>query len=74
MDPNKVKAIKEWPTPTTKWELQQFLGFVNFYRRFIKGFTKIAKALTKLTGKTDWLWTSLQQEAFEGLKNEITSK
>ena len=43
MDPHKVKAITEWPTPTTKRELQQFLGFVNFYGRFVKGFAKIAK-------------------------------
>jgi hypothetical protein len=59
MDPHKVKAITDWPTPTTKRELQQFLGFVNFYRRFVKGFAKIAKPLTKLTGKTDWSWTEL---------------
>ena len=64
MDPNKVKAVTAWPTPTTKRELQQFLGFVNFYRRFVKGFAKIAKPLTKLTGKNEWLWTELQQRAF----------
>jgi hypothetical protein len=74
MDPHKVKAITDWPIPTTKRELQQFLGFVNFYRRFIKGFAKIAKPLTKLTGKTDWLWTELQQKAFQELKNEVTSE
>jgi hypothetical protein len=74
MDPHKVKAITDWPIPTTKRELQQFLGFVNFYRRFVKGFTKIAKPLTKLTGKTNWLWTELQQKAFQELKNEVTSE
>jgi hypothetical protein len=74
MDPHKVKAITDWPTPTTKRELQQFLGFVNFYRRFVKGFAKIAKPLTKLTGKTDWLWTELQQKVFQELKNEVTSE
>ena len=74
MDPNKVKAVTTWPTPTTKRELQQFLGFVNFYRRFVKGFAKIAKPLTKLTGKNEWLWTELQQKAFEELKDEITSE
>ena len=72
MDPNKVKAVTTWPTPTTKRELQQFLGFVNFYRRFVKGFAKIAKPLTKLTGKNEWFWTELQQKAFEELKQEIT--
>ena len=74
MDPNKVKAVTTWLTPMTKRELQQFLGFVNFYRRFIKGFTKIAKPLMKLTGKNEWLWTKLQQKAFEELKQEITSE
>ncbi len=74
MDPNKVKAIKEWPAPTSKRELQQFLGFVNFYRRFVKGFAKIAKNLTKLTGKVEWIWTHLQQEAFDELRNEIASE
>jgi hypothetical protein len=74
MDPHKVKAITDWPIPTTKRELQQFLGFVNFYRRFVKGFAKIAKPLTKLTGKTDWLWMELQQKAFQELKNEVTSE
>jgi hypothetical protein len=65
MDPHKVKAITDWPTPTTKRELQQFLGFVNFYRRFVKGFAKIAKPLTKLTGKTDWLWRSYNKRCFK---------
>ena len=74
MDPHKVKAITEWPTPTTKRELQQFLGFVNFYRRFVKGFAKIAKPLTKLTGNNEWKWTEIQKTAFEELKKEITSE
>jgi hypothetical protein len=67
MDPHKVKAITDWPTPTTKRELQQFL-------RFVKGFAKIAKLLTKLMGKTNWLWTELQQKAFQELKNEVMSE
>ena len=71
MDKGKVKAILEWPTPTCKREIQQFLGFVNFYRRFVEGFAKIAKALTKLTGKEEWEWGVEQELAFEGLKNQI---
>jgi hypothetical protein len=74
MDPHKVKAITDWLILTTKRELQQFLRFINFYRRFVKGFTKIAKPLTKLMGKTDWLWTELQQKVFQELKNEVTSE
>ena len=74
MDPNKVKVVTTWPMPTTKRELQQFLGFINFYRRFVKGFAKIAKPPTKLTGKNEWFWTELQQRVFEELKQEITSE
>ncbi|KAF8663356.1 hypothetical protein AX14_006995, partial [Amanita brunnescens Koide BX004] len=74
MDPGKVKAVTDWPVPKTKKELQQFLGFVNFYRRFVKGFTGIAKPLTKLMGKEAWNWTQFQQEAFQKLKDEITSE
>ena len=74
MDLNKVKAITEWPTLTMKRELQQFLGFDNFYQRFVKGFTKLEKPLTKLTGKVRWLWTQFQQEAFKALTNKIISK
>jgi hypothetical protein len=71
MDKAKVKAILDWPKPTNKRELQQFLGFVNFYQRFVRGFAKIAEALTKLTGKEEWMWTVLQEEAFVGLKMRI---
>jgi hypothetical protein len=71
MDKAKVNAILEWPIPTCKREIQQFLGFVNFYRRFVEGFARIAKALTKLTGKEMWEWTEDQQKAFEGLKEKI---
>ena len=60
--------------PTSKRELQQFLGFVNFYQCFVQRFAKIAKPLTKLMGKNEWIWTELQQMAFEGLKKEITSE
>ena len=45
MDPAKVARVSEWPIPTTKKEVQSFLGFVNFYRRFIKGFSHLARPL-----------------------------
>ena len=41
-DPKKVEAVKEWAVPKTKKELQAFIGFLNYYRRFIKDFSKIA--------------------------------
>jgi hypothetical protein len=49
MDPAKVAGVSEWPTPTTKKEVQSFLGFVNFYRRFIEDFSHIARPLFNLT-------------------------
>ena len=73
MDPAKVAGVTEWPVPTCKKELQAFLGFANFYRRFIKDFAKIATPLNRLTGLVDWKWGSEEQEAFEGIKHTITS-
>jgi RNase H-like domain found in reverse transcriptase len=73
MDPVKTNAITDWLTPTTKKELQSFLGFMNFYRRFIKDFAKIAAPLNKLTGKIDWIWEEDQQWAFNTLKKIVTS-
>ena len=51
MDPAKVKAVRDWPLPTTVKETQSFLGFANFYRRFIKGYSLMVKPLTDLTRK-----------------------
>ncbi len=50
MDPVKIAGMAEWLMPTKKWELQSFLGFMNFYRKFIKNYSKVVKALTALTG------------------------
>jgi hypothetical protein len=73
MDPVKVKGITEWPVPTNKKELQSFLGFLNFYRRFVEGFSTKAKPLTKLTGKMEWIWEKEQQDAFDLLHTTITT-
>ena len=44
-DPDKIKAVTEWPRPTTVTEVRSFLGFVSYYRRFIPNFSKVAKPL-----------------------------
>ena len=56
METDKVKAVKEWKTPTKLKEMESFLGFTNFYRQFIKNFSHMAKPLNKLKGKNDWKW------------------
>src|ERR1700683_475967 len=74
MDPSKIAAIRDWPIPMKKKELQRFLGFCNFYRQFIKNYSHIAKPLTSLTGDTPWKWSSLEQQSFDILIQSITSK
>ena len=55
MDPVKIAGVKEWPTPKNVTEVQSFMGFVNFYRRFIPDFSHVASPLHQLT-KKDKLW------------------
>jgi hypothetical protein len=58
MDPAKVKAVLDWPIPKTVTEIQEFMGFANFYRRFIKGYSGIATPLTNFTKKDrTFSWT-----------------
>ncbi|KAI2667316.1 Transposon Tf2-8 polyprotein [Labeo rohita] len=70
MDQGKVAAIQEWPQPLTVKELQRFLGFSNFYRRFIKDYSSITAPLTSLLrGKPKTLsWNPSAHEAFRRLK------
>ncbi len=68
MDPVKIAGIPEWPTPSKKKELQSFLGFTNFYRKFIKIYLKVVKALTALTGLAKWKWGADQDCTFQELK------
>ena len=58
IDPTKVQAIMEWQKPTDVKEVQSFVGFCNFYRRFINRFSKIIKVLIRLTKKdVTFEWT-----------------
>ena len=73
MDLTKVSAVTEWPVPKNKRDIQSFIGFCNFYRRFIQGFSAIARPLMHLTKQVPWEWTETQQESFETLKKALTS-
>ncbi len=75
MDEGKVTAIKNWPIPTSVKKLQRFLGFSNFYRRFIRNYSSISSPLTNLLkNKPKSLsWTPSATEAFNTLKNAFIS-
>ena len=75
IDGAKVAAIREWPTLTKVTELRSFLGLANYYRRFIKGYSKVAYPLTDLLMKErKWEWDAECQVAFQKLKDAITSE
>ncbi|KAK3527309.1 hypothetical protein QTP86_020238 [Hemibagrus guttatus] len=77
MDVTKVQAVTEWPSPTTVKELQHFLGFANFYRRFIRNYSSMAGPLTKREdGEFSELHSELnhsQQEATEDVDQDHVS-
>ena len=74
MDPVKVAGVTDWPIPSNWKEVQSFLGFVNFYWRFIEGFSEHACPLFELMKKdAKWAWGTAKQSAFEGLKQCFAS-
>jgi len=71
-DPDKIKVLKEWARPKTGKELQQFLGFSNWYRRFIKDYALIAAPLYEICKKRTFnndIWNDERQKCFELIKN-----
>jgi hypothetical protein len=69
MDPEKVKAIQDWEAPTTVKGVRGFLGFANFYRRFIQHYSEVARPLTELTHKDKtFAWNNEAEKAFHQLK------
>lgn len=74
MDPSKIEVVAGWETPTCLKEVQAFVGFCNFYRRFIKDFSKTVKPLVALTKKDcPFQWSEACQAAFEHMKHLVTS-
>ncbi|GJR16897.1 putative reverse transcriptase domain-containing protein [Tanacetum coccineum] len=74
VDPAKIESIKDWASPKSPTEIRQFLGLAGYYRRFIEGFSKIAKPMTKLTQKKiKFEWGDKQEAAFQLLKQKLCS-
>jgi RNase H-like domain found in reverse transcriptase/Reverse transcriptase (RNA-dependent DNA polymerase)/dUTPase len=74
MDLEKIKAISQWKEPQNKKELQLFLGFANYYRKFIEDYGSITKPMTKLTSNKTWTWGPNQQEAFDQIKKQMCTE
>nr|GEX67769.1 retrotransposon protein, putative, Ty3-gypsy subclass [Tanacetum cinerariifolium] len=74
VDPAKIESTKDWASPKTPTEIRQFLGLASYYRRFIEGFSKIAKSMTKLTQKdVKFDWGDKQEAAFQLIKHKLCS-
>lgn len=74
MDKHKVEAIREWPVPKNIKDIQTFMGFCNFYRKFIEGFSRICVPINMLLRKGQkWAWEEEQQAAFDTLKERFTT-
>jgi len=74
MDPEKIEAIMNWPTPRNVTDIRCFMGLVGYYRRFIEGFSKVSHSITSLQRKgINFEWTPICEEIFQQLKNLLTS-
>ena len=70
-DPEKIKAILEWPRPRSLSALRGFLGLTRFYRRFVRHYATLATPLTDLLGSHSLQWSTSAEDAFRELKNRI---
>ena len=74
VDPSKVKDVLDWLPPATVSQIRSFLGLVGYYRRFIEGFSKIAKPMTELLKKDKkFEWTTDYEKSFTELKKHLTT-
>ncbi len=74
MEPEKITAVRDWPTPRSVKEVRSFIGFTNLYRTFIKGYGEIASPLYDLTKKNvPFEWADKCEEAFQTLRHESQS-
>jgi hypothetical protein len=74
VDPSKVEAVSKWKQPTSISEVRSFLGMAEYYRRFIKGFSSIARPMTELLKKDNkFVWTLKCEESFQIIKKKLTT-
>jgi ribonuclease HI len=74
VDPEKVTAVSEWKQPTSVSEIRSFLGLAGYYRRFIEGFSRIARPMTELLKKDKkFVWTEACERSFHELKERLTT-
>lgn len=72
MDPDKIRAVAEWPVPRNVHEVRMFQGLCSYYRRFIEHYSDISKPLTELTKRNEpFQWTQERQVAFDTLKQKL---
>ncbi len=72
MDPIKLKGIEDWPVPSSVRDVQKFIGFCNFYRKFIRHYAHLSMPLNALLKKTTaFKWTEDAQKAFDELKKRF---
>jgi hypothetical protein len=74
VDPGKIKTVSNWRQPTNVSEIISFLGLAGYYRRFIEGFSKIARPMTELLRKEKkFNWTESCEKSFQELKRRLTN-
>src|SRR6185369_2682092 len=74
VDPEKIEAVSNWQQPTNVSEIRSFLGLAGYYRRFIEGFSKIARPMTELLKKEKkFTWTESCERSFQKLKRKLTT-
>ena len=73
MDPTKLETMSQWPIPTKNKEVQAFLGFTNYYRRFILNYSTKVHPLIDLTKDVPFSWGHEQQQAFDELRERFLS-
>ena len=70
-DPNKIKAMQEWPHPKTLKSLRGFLGLIGYYRKFVRNYGNFAGPLTRLLKKIAFICDDLSEQAFLSLKQAM---